>query len=652
MGEGYQPIEDSYETDVSPSSGQENGVSHDFEMKMEELDEEGRFKLFSKITLSWKDVSVAANLAPSIFERCKKTDKPTSKEILKGVSGLVEPGQFVAIMGASGAGKTTLLNTLACRNSKSISTSGTIKINGKEISQSKMKLVSAYVQQEDYFIGTMTVKEVMMFHANLRMDPKISAEEKLKKVEDILVILGLTKAQDTLVGFPTGKLRGISGGEKKRLSVGTELIMDPPLLFIDEPTSGLDSFMAENVVTLISKLAKANRTILCTIHQPASEIFQLFDRICLVSEGEIAYMGDTASGLDTFSSAGYPCKDNFNPADHFVFTLAIRPGSEETCRERCQHLIKHYKNSQFYSSMRDKLDSSSDNAPLVLIKDLSKERIQSSLWVQIVENFRRSLTGTVRNPAYSKARVMQSIVIGLLMGLTFLNTQNDQNVAQNKSGALFNLIVYFTFNSIATQTMSIPGELPVIKREYQNGMYSTLPYFISKIISELPFVFGLPFVTMAICYFMIGFKKTFVAFLTNVAAYGGVSWVGTGLGWLVATWTGDSNIAGALIAPLIMPFFLIGGFYQNDQSTPVFLEPIKYVSWFRYGFSMMMSNEFSDSQISCDRDRCDFVNGTDVLERFSLSPEEVWWPNMVALVTIGGVLCLLSWTCLVCRVRR
>ena len=89
-----------------------------------------------------------------------------------------------------------------------------------------------------------------------------------------------------------------------------------------------------------------------------------------MSEGEIAYMGDSAAGLDTFSSAGYPCKDNFNPADHFVFTLAIRPGSEETCRERCQHIIKHYKHSQFYSGMRDKLDSSSDDAPLVLIKDL------------------------------------------------------------------------------------------------------------------------------------------------------------------------------------------------------------------------------------------------------------------------------------------
>ncbi|KAL5269519.1 hypothetical protein ACHWQZ_G003118 [Mnemiopsis leidyi] len=643
------------ETELLGSSAEvENGKSHDFEIKMEELDTEGRFNIFSKITLSWKDVFVSASVAPSLLDRCKKTDKPTSTEILKGVSGLVEPGQFVAIMGASGAGKTTLLNTLASRNSKKLSVSGTIKINGKEMSQSKTKLISAYVQQDDCFIETLTVKEVMMFHANLRMDQNISPKQKQKKVEDILGTLGLTKVQDTLVGLPSGKRRGISGGERKRLSVGTELIMDPPLLFIDEPTSGLDSFMAENVVTFISQLAKANRTILCTIHQPASEIFQLFDRICLVSEGEIAYMGDTTSGLDLFKAAGYPCKSNFNPADHFVFTLAVRPGSEESCKDRCQQIIEHYKSSASYTAMVEKINSISDDAPEVLFKNLSKKQIQPSICSQVAENFKRSLKNIVRNPAYSKARIMQSIVIGLLMGLTFLNTKNDQRAAQNKSGALFNLVVYFTFSSIATQTMSIPQELPVVKREYQNGMYSTLPYFLSKVISEIPYLFGLPFLTMSVCYFMIGFKKTFVGFITNVIAYAGVSWAATGLGWFLAAWTGDSAIAGALMAPIIMPFFLIGGFYQNDESTPVFFEPVKYISWFRYGFSMIMTSEFTDAQISCESEinQCDFLNGTDVLARFALNPGEIWWPNMIALLMIGGFFCLFAWTCLLCRIRR
>ena len=474
----------------------------DDSFKVETLEEGGRFDRFARVTLSWVDVSVTSDVQSTRL-CCKAPPEGEDRtvSILKGVSGIVEPGQFMAIMGASGAGKTTLLNTLAFRNEAKLRCAGAINVNGKEIDRDGVKVISAYVQQEDYFIGTMTVREVMMFHANLRMDRAVPGYKKEEKVQKVLSKLGLLKVEGSLVGYPGGLVRGISGGERKRLSVATELLMDPPLLFIDEPTSGLDSFMAESIVTLMGKLAKADRTILCTIHQPTSELFALFDRVCLVSEGEIVYMGESAAALDYFSRAGLPCPANYNPADHYIFTLAIRPGSEDSCRATCQKLIAFYKRSDDYKRVLERIGQSLDGHHR---KEPNPDQIRSSALRQVGENFKRSFLNTIRNPAYTRTRIIQTIIVGLLCGLAYYDTKNDQTVAQNKSGVLFNIVVYFTFGNVFIQTMSIPLELPVVKREYQNGMYTTVPYFLSKIIAEVPYLLGLPLIQLAICYFMIG----------------------------------------------------------------------------------------------------------------------------------------------------
>ena len=618
--------------------------------------EGGRFDAYSKVSLSWQNIGV--NVEITSGGCCKKSESKTV-EILKNVSGIVEPGQFMAIMGASGAGKTTLLNTLAFRNEPKLKCTGNINVNGLPISKSQMKLISAYVQQEDYFIGTLTVREVMQFHANLRMDKRVPQEQKQKKVEDLISKLGLTKVADTLCGLPNGAIRGISGGERKRLSVATELLMDPPLLFIDEPTSGLDSFMAESIVKLIRKLSLANRTILCTIHQPTSEVFALFDRVCLVTEGEVAFMGETKGALELFSDAGHPCPNNFNPADHYIFTLAIRPGEEERCKKKCKEISGYYERSGYFKAIQEKISSVIRKADKST-KDVSRKKVQSSLFRQVGENFKRSFKNTVRNPGYTRSRIGQCIILALLSGLAYFKTSNkidptDQQsiatLAQNKSGVIFFLVITFTFGNVFIQCLTIPMELPVVKREYQNGMYTTVPYFLSKIITELPYLVALPALQLGISYFMIGLREEVLAFLTCVACCICIAWASTGLGWFIAATTGDLRIASAISAPIIMPFFLFGGLFQSDSATPVYFEPIKWVSWFRYGYHMLMVNELKDLTLDCGTVKpC--PNGTIVLKQFSINPDELWWPNIAALLIFGGTLCIFAWSCLLCRVRR
>lgn len=143
--------------------------------------------------------------------------------------------------------------------------------------------------QVDLFIPTITVREQLQFHASLRMDAKISLKERYERVEEVIVSLGLSACADTLIGGNHRK--GISGGEMKRLAFACEVLTDPSILFCDEPTSGLDSFMAETVVKVMRKLAGQGKIVICTIHQPSSEVFILFDQLLLLAEGRVAYIG-------------------------------------------------------------------------------------------------------------------------------------------------------------------------------------------------------------------------------------------------------------------------------------------------------------------------------------------------------------------------
>lgn len=208
------------------------------------------------------------------------------------VNGVAYPGELLAIMGSSGAGKTTLLNTLTFRSASSLEISGTRAVNGYPVSSNTMTCLSAYVQQEDLFIGNLTVREHLIFQALVRMDREIPYRQRMIRVDEVISELALTKCQNTMIGVP-GIKKGISGGEMKRLAFASEVLTDPPLMFCDEPTSGLDSFMAQNVVSVLKSMAKKGKTVICTIHQPSSEMFELFDKILLMAEGRVAFLGRT-----------------------------------------------------------------------------------------------------------------------------------------------------------------------------------------------------------------------------------------------------------------------------------------------------------------------------------------------------------------------
>jgi ABC-type multidrug transport system ATPase subunit/ABC-type multidrug transport system permease subunit len=244
-----------------------------------------------------------------------KADRSRELVPLKAVTGHALPGEMVALMGASGAGKSTLLDVLAQRKSTGTVT-GAITYNGSTEMTS-----SAYVMQDNVHMGILTVRESLYYAAELRLSERASAESKARRVQKIIDMLGLQDATDTILG--TDAVRGVSGGQLKRVSIGVEIIHMPNLLFLDEPTTGLDSSISLEVMSAVRNLANQNRTVICTIHQPSEETYALFDSLLLLAEGRVIYFGPAATAVEYFTQSPYQfvCRAGANPAD-FVVAVA------------------------------------------------------------------------------------------------------------------------------------------------------------------------------------------------------------------------------------------------------------------------------------------------------------------------------------------
>jgi len=235
------------------------------------------------------------------------------KEILHDVNGLFTPGMN-AILGPTGGGKTSMLDVLAGRKNPS-GISGLLLVDGHKAPKN-FKCMSGYVVQDDVVMGTLTVRENLMFSANLRLDKTFHLEEKKTRVQDTIQELGLAKCADTKVGNEF--IRGVSGGERKRTNIGMELIISPSVLFLDEPTTGLDASTSNAVMILLRRLTLRGRTIIFSIHQPRYSIFKLFDRLMLLANGRTVYHGPANEALTYFSLIGYECEAHNNPPDFFL----------------------------------------------------------------------------------------------------------------------------------------------------------------------------------------------------------------------------------------------------------------------------------------------------------------------------------------------
>ena len=345
---------------------------------------------------SWNGVGLTVKI--------KEVKVMKEKELLQEMHGQVNAGEVVAIMGGSGAGKSTLLNTLAGRIADTTTLTGDILVDGHPRNMANWRIQCAYVEQDDIMYRNLTVFETLRYSALLRLPSSVSPAEKLERVNHVIATLGLNGCRDTIIGDTVN--RGISGGERKRVSIGIELVTNPQILFLDEPTSGLDAFNALNLITTLKKLAvEQNKIILMTIHQPRTDILNMLDKILLLSMGKCVWFGSCSNALTHFSDMGYEIPDNTNPSDFFLDITTLDQRTAELKQETTMRIEK------FVAAFRGiKVEK-----PRNVVSQVNEKQRRTqwpSLWIgEFSILLRRNVKNTLRDKAAIGATIGQSIFL-------------------------------------------------------------------------------------------------------------------------------------------------------------------------------------------------------------------------------------------------
>lgn len=256
---------------------------------------------------------------------------------------MLKSNHYLFVYSFSGAGKTSLMNILSQRVSCKY---GTLTVNSLSNNKTALKFLkrnSAYVEQDDVFLRNISVREALIYGAMLRLPSSVSIKDKLKMVELVMEEVDITKCANTKIGS-NGFSKGISGGERKRLSIAMELLSNPSVLFLDEPTSGLDASTALTMIKLIKKLASNGRSIIITIHQPRSDIVAQFDKVLLLARGNVAYFGKASQVTTYFKSIGYKCPMHYNMADFAIDLVSetIDMNCKDLVDKRITHILDSY----------------------------------------------------------------------------------------------------------------------------------------------------------------------------------------------------------------------------------------------------------------------------------------------------------------------
>uniref|UniRef100_A0A1A9V0K8 Protein white n=2 Tax=Glossina austeni TaxID=7395 RepID=A0A1A9V0K8_GLOAU len=519
------------------------------------------------------------------------------KHLIKNVCGVAYPGELLAVMGSSGAGKTTLLNALAFRSSPGvqISTSSVRLLNGYPVSAKEMQARCAYVQQDDLFIGSLTAREHLIFQAIVRMPRTVTQRQKIQRVDQVIQDLSLGKCQNTIIGVP-GRMKGLSGGERKRLAFASEALTDPPLLICDEPTSGLDSFMAHSVVQVLKKLSQRGKTVILTIHQPSSELFELFDKILLMAEGRVAFLGTPNEAVDFFSFIGAQCPTNYNPADFYVQVLAVVPGRELESRDRISKICDNFAVGKVAREMEQKFQKIAGKSDGLSMDDENGFIYKATWFTQFRAILWRSWLSVLKEPLLVKVRLIQTTMVAVLIGLIFLNQPLTQVGVMNINGAIFLFLTNMTFQNVFAVINVFTSELPVFMRETRSRLYRCDTYFLGKTIAELPLFLAVPFVFTAIAYPLIGLRPGVEHFFKALAVVTLVANVSTSFGYLISCASNSTSMALSVGPPVTIPFLLFGGFFLNSGSVPIYFKWLSYFSWFRYANEGLLINQWADVQ--------------------------------------------------------
>uniref|UniRef100_A0A803N0E5 ABC transporter domain-containing protein n=1 Tax=Chenopodium quinoa TaxID=63459 RepID=A0A803N0E5_CHEQI len=544
------------------------------------------------------------------------------KQVLHGITGSVDPGEVLALMGPSGSGKTTLLNVLGGR--------------------------IGFVTQDDVLYPHLTVRETLTYAAYLRLPKKLTKKEKEQRAMDVICELGLERCQDTMIGGSF--VRGVSGGERKRVCIGNEILINPSLLFLDEPTSGLDSTTALRIIQVLQDIAEDGKTVITTIHQPSSRLFHKFDKLILLGKGSLLYFGKASNVMSYFATIGCTPLISMNPAE-FLLDLAngnindvtvpselddkVHMDDPETekpngkpsaavihdasplkyngvtfltiCTGRelesgitedisyktsLQYLVESYESRVAEKEKRKLGIPISINEEMKLKLSSVKREWGASWFQQYSILFKRGIKER-RHEYFSWLRVTQVLATAVVLGLLWWQSDSKtEKGLEDQAGLLFFIAVFWGFFPVSTAIFAFPQERAMLQKERAADMYRLSAYFLARTTSDLPLDLVLPVLFLIVVYFMAGLRLDAGTFFLTVLTVFLCIVAAQGLGLAIGASLMDIKKATTLGSVTVMAFMLAGGYFV--KKVPIFISWIRYLSFNYHTYRLLLKVHYEN----------------------------------------------------------
>ncbi|XP_034180185.1 ATP-binding cassette sub-family G member 4 isoform X1 [Osmia lignaria lignaria] len=540
--------------------------------------------------------------------------KGKRKKIMENVTGCFRPERLTTIVGPSGAGKTTLLRIISTLKSSNVQ--GSITVNGAEWNGGAFRKQSCYLPQEFALSPLLTTRETLYIAARLKMRGNLDRRAFCLIVTEIAESLNLTNCLDTMV-------EDLSGGERKRLAIGVEIITRPSVLLLDEPTSGLDSTSSYQVICLLHKIARGGCTVVCAIHQPSSRMISQFDDLLVLHKGRSYYCGKWDDVLSTFNDAGYTCPQFYNISE---FVLEV------VTKERGGDLNSLYKiNREKYLQWKTHIQKPKDVTTATKLECLNNKSKQSRIWQEQKILFLRAMICIKRDNTLTKLRFAAHLVVGFLLGVVFYNSGIAANRVNSNIACIFFILLFLYFSNSMPAVQIFPIEAAVFVREYLNNWYHLRSYYFVKVISDLPLQILNPSTFIAIAYYMTGqpmeshrfFRTWLICVLTTI--------LGQSSGMLVGV-TFNTNLGVFLIPAVNMPIILFAGFFLKFSEVTLYLQPLCAISFFRYAFEGILQAIYDGGRerLQCDEIYCHLRSPKQILKMMDM-PSVYYSTTVIAL---------------------
>ncbi|XP_020241545.1 pleiotropic drug resistance protein 3-like [Asparagus officinalis] len=553
----------------------------------------GRMVLpFVPLTVAFRDIQYYVETPLEMREQGHAEKR---LQLLHNITGAFRPGILSALMGVSGAGKTTLLDVLAGRKTGG-TIEGGITIGGYPKVQQTFARISGYCEQSDIHSPHITVEESVIYSAWLRLPSQVDRTTRSDFVDEVLETIELDGIKDSLVGIPG--ITGLSTEQRKRLTIAVELVANPSIIFMDEPTSGLDARAAAIVMRAVKNVVGTGRTVVCTIHQPSTDIFEAFDELILMKRGgELIYAGPlgqhSTKVIEYFEGiAGIPrIRNNYNPA---TWMLEVTSTSVEA--QLNVDFAQIYKSSSLYRDNQE------------LVKQLSKPapdsaelhfptRFPQNGWAQFKACLWKQYLSYWRSPSYNLVRLIFITISSTVFAVLFWkhgNTINNQQDLFNIFGLLYITTNFFGINNSSSVLTFVATERTVLYRERYAGMYSPWAYSFAQMVIEIPYVFIQVGLFMVIIYPAIGFYWSAYKFLWFFFTMFCTLLYFVYLGMLIVSLTPNVQVASILQSPCYALLNLFSGFMVPSPQIPKWWIWFYYINPMAWTINSLLTSQYGD----------------------------------------------------------